>query len=286
MINATKQFYKTKNKGNDYFVSKVKQAELVASMIKNNLKSFVLLKKYKTEINPKLDELKDLNKIQKYIEELDYTNRLYFYSASLLELVLFNNNLLENNKEFSLGTKNAMIIKELLENNNFENKLCANFYVNKSDLKNIVLNVFCDLYDSQNTNNNEILNPILVEYLTSFEKYFENKLTPIDIFARLLDIKNNSILTEDLNYGVEKLNSQIKNVGGILNGVKIDFKDVDDVIENMSKIIGKNELENQIGVLKDNVDLYSLTDYVVEINISDENLSTELENYVEENVLN
>lgn len=286
MINATKQFYKTKNKGNDYFVSKVKQAELVASMIKNNLKSFVLLKKYKTEINPKLDELKDLNKIQKYIEELDYTNRLYFYSASLLELVLFNNNLLENNKEFSLGTKNAMIIKELLENNNFENKLCANFYVNKSDLKNIVLNVFCDLYDSQNTNNNEILNPILVEYLTSFEKYFENKLTPIDIFARLLDIKNNSILTEDLNYGVEKLNSQIKNVGGIFNGVKIDFKDVDDVIENMSKIIGKNELENQIGVLKDNVDLYSLTDYVVEINISDENLSTELENYVEENVLN
>lgn len=216
MINATKQFYKTKNKGNDYFVSKVKQAELVASMIKNNLKSFVLLKKYKTEINPKLDELKDLNKIQKYIEELDYTNRLYFYSASLLELVLFNNNLLENNKEFSLGTKNAMIIKELLENNNFENKLCANFYVNKSDLKNIVLNVFCDLYFSQNTNNNEILNPILVEYLSSFEKYFENKLTPIDIFARLLDIKNNSILTEDLNYGVEKLNSQIKNVGGIL----------------------------------------------------------------------
>lgn len=286
MINATKQFYKTKNKGNDYFVSKVKQAELVASMIKNNLKSFVLLKKYKTEINPKLDELKDLKEIQKYIEELDYTNRLYFYSASLLELVLFNNNLLENNKEFSLGTKNAMIIKELLENNNFENKLCANFYVNKSDLKNIVLNVFCDLYFSQNTNNNEILNPILVEYLSSFEKYFENKLTPIDIFARLLDIKNNSILTEDLNYGVEKLNSQIKNVGGIFNGVKIDFKDVDDVIENMSKIIGKNELENQIGVLKDNVDLYSLTDYVVEINISDENLSTELENYVEENVLN
>lgn len=286
MINATKQFYKTKNKGNDYFVSKVKQAELVASMIKNNLKSFVLLKKYKTEINPKLDELKDLNKIQKYIEELDYTNRLYFYSASLLELVLFNNNLLENNKEFSLGTKNAMIIKELLENNNFENKLCANFYVNKSDLKNIVLNVFCDLYFSQNTNNNEILNPILVEYLSSFEKYFENKLTPIDIFARLLDIKNNSILTEDLNYGVEKLNSQIKNVGGIFNGVKIDFKDVDDVIENMSKIIGKNELENQIGVLKDNVDLYSLTDYVVEMNFSDESLSTELENYVEENVLN
>ena len=286
MINATKQFYKTKNKGNDYFVSKVKQAELVASMIKNNLKSFVLLKKYKTEINPKLDELKDLNKIQKYIEELDYTNRLYFYSASLLELVLFNNNLLENNKEFSLGTKNAMIIKELLENNNFENKLCANFYVNKSDLKNIVLNVFCDLYDSQNIKSNEVLNPILVEYLSSFEKYFENKLTPIDIFARLLDIKNNSILTEDLNYGVEKLNSQIKNVGGIFNGVKIDFKDVDDVIENMSKIIGKNELENQIGVLKDNVDLYSLTDYVVEINISDENLSTELENYVEENVLN
>ncbi len=286
MINATKQFYKTKNKGNDYFVSKVKQAELVASMIKNNLKSFVLLKKYKTEINPKLDELKDLKEIQKYIEELDYTNRLYFYSASLLELVLFNNNLLENNKEFSLGTKNAMIIKELLENNNFENKLCANFYVNKSDLKNIVLNVFCDLYDSQHTKNNEILNPILVEYLSSFEKYFENKLTPIDIFARLLDIKNNSILTEDLNYGVEKLNSQIKNVGGIFNGVKIDFKDVDDVIENMSKIIGKNELENQIGVLKDNVDLYSLTDYVVEINISDENLSTELENYVEENVLN
>lgn len=286
MINATKQFYKTKNKGNDYFVSKLKQTELVASMIKNNLKSFVLLKKYKTEINPKLDELKDLKEIQKYIEELDYTNRLYFYSASLLELVLFNNNLLENNKEFSLGTKNAMIIKELLENNNFENKLCANFYVNKSDLKNIVLNVFCDLYFSQNTNNNEILNPILVEYLSSFEKYFENKLTPIDIFARLLDIKNNSILTEDLNYGVEKLNSQIKNVGGIFNGVKIDFKDVDDVIENMSKIIGKNELENQIGVLKDNVDLYSLTDYVVEINISDENLSTELENYVEENVLN
>lgn len=286
MINATKQFYKTKNKGNDYFVSKVKQAELVASMIKNNLKSFVLLKKYKTEINPKLDELKDLKEIQKYIEELDYTNRLYFYSASLLELVLFNNNLLENNKEFSLGTKNAMIIKELLENNNFENKLCANFYVNKSDLKNIVLNVFCDLYDSQNIKSNEVLNPILVEYLSSFEKYFENKLTPIDIFARLLDIKNNSILTEDLNYGVEKLNSQIKNVGGIFNGVKIDFKDVDDVIENMSKIIGKNELENQIGVLKDNVDLYSLTDYVVEINISDENLSTELENYVEENVLN
>ncbi len=286
MINATKQFYKTKNKGNDYFVSKVKQAELVASMIKNNLKSFVLLKKYKTEINPKLDELKDLNKIQKYIEELDYTNRLYFYSASLLELVLFNNNLLENNKEFSLGTKNAMIIKELLENNNFENKLCANFYVNKSDLKNIALNVFCDLYDSQNIKSNEVLNPILVEYLSSFEKYFENKLTPIDIFARLLDIKNNSILTEDLNYGVEKLNSQIKNVGGIFNGVKIDFKDVDDVIENMSKIIGKNELENQIGVLKDNVDLYSLTDYVVEMNFSDENLSTELENYVEENVLN
>ena len=286
MINATKQFYKTKNKGNDYFVSKVKQAELVASMIKNNLKSFVLLKKYKTEINPKLDELKDLKEIQKYIEELDYTNRLYFYSASLLELVLFNNNLLENNKEFSLGTKNAMIIKELLENNNFENKLCANFYVNKSDLKNIVLNVFCDLYDSQNIKSNEVLNPILVEYLSSFEKYFENKLTPIDIFARLLDIKNNSILTEDLNYGVEKLNSQIKNVGGIFNGVKIDFKDVDDVIENMSKIIGKNELENQIGVLKDNVDLYSLTDYVVEINISDENLSTELENYVEDNVLN
>lgn len=286
MINATKQFYKTKNKGNDYFVSKVKQAELVASMIKNNLKSFVLLKKYKTEINPKLDELKDLKEIQKYIEELDYTNRLYFYSASLLELVLFNNNLLENNKEFSLGTKNAMIIKELLENNNFENKLCANFYVNKSDLKNIVLNVFCDLYDSQNIKSNEVLNPILVEYLSSFEKYFENKLTPIDIFARLLDIKNNSILTEDLNYGVEKLNSQIKNVGGIFNGVKIDFKDVDDVIENMSKIIGKNELENQIGVLKDNVDLYSLTDYVVEMNFSDENLSTELENYVEENVLN
>lgn len=286
MINATKQFYKTKNKGNDYFVSKVKQAELVASMIKNNLKSFVLLKKYKTEINPKLDELKDLKEIQKYIEELDYTNRLYFYSASLLELVLFNNNLLENNKEFSLGTKNAMIIKELLENNNFENKLCANFYVNKSDLKNIVLNVFCDLYDSQNIKSNEVLNPILVEYLTSFEKYFENKLTPIDIFARLLDIKNNSILTEDLNYGVEKLNSQIKNVGGIFNGVKIDFKDVDDVIENMSKIIGKNELENQIGVLKDNVDLYSLTDYVVEMNFSDESLSTELENYVEENVLN
>ena len=286
MINATKQFYKTKNKGNDYFVSKLKQTELVASMIKNNLKSFVLLKKYKTEINPKLDELKDLNKIQKYIEELDYTNRLYFYSASLLELVLFNNNLLENNKEFSLGTKNAMIIKELVENNDVENKLCANFYVNKSDLKNIVLNVFCDLYDSQNIKSNEVLNPILVEYLSSFEKYFENKLTPIDIFARLLDIKNNSILTEDLNYGVEKLNSQIKNVGGIFNGVKIDFKDVDDVIENMSKIIGKNELENQIGVLKDNVDLYSLTDYVVEINISDENLSTELENYVEENVLN
>ncbi len=286
MINATKQFYKTKNKGNDYFVSKLKQTELVASMIKNNLKSFVLLKKYKTEINPKLDELKDLKEIQKYIEELDYTNRLYFYSASLLELVLFNNNLLENNKEFSLGTKNAMIIKELLENNNFENKLCANFYVNKSDLKNIVLNVFCDLYDSQNIKSNEVLNPILVEYLSSFEKYFENKLTPIDIFARLLDIKNNSILTEDLNYGVEKLNSQIKNVGGIFNGVKIDFKDVDDVIENMSKIIGKNELENQIGVLKDNVDLYSLTDYVVEMNFSDENLSTELENYVEENVLN
>lgn len=286
MINATKQFYKTKNKGNDYFVSKLKQTELVASMIKNNLKSFVLLKKYKTEINPKLDELKDLKEIQKYIEELDYTNRLYFYSASLLELVLFNNNLLENNKEFSLGTKNAMIIKELLENNNFENKLCANFYVNKSDLKNIVLNVFCDLYDSQNIKSNEVLNPILVEYLSSFEKYFENKLTPIDIFARLLDIKNNSILTEDLNYGVEKLNSQIKNVGGIFNGVKIDFKDVDDVIENMSKIIGKNELENQIGVLKDNVDLYSLTDYVVEMNFSDESLSTELENYVEENVLN
>lgn len=54
----------------------------------------------------------------------------------------------------------------------------------------------------------------------------------------------------------------------------------------MSKIIGKNELENQIGVLQDNAELYSLTDYVVEINISDESLSTELENYVEENVLN
>lgn len=276
MINATKRYYKNKNK-NETFISKTNQIELVASMLKNNLKDYLIFKTYKTSVNPKIDELINLNKIQKYIESLDYLSTLYFYSSCILELVLYENNLLENNKEIKSAYINAKIIKELISTNDYEHKLCSNFYVEKTDLKNVVLNVFCDLYDNTKIKDVEKINPILLDFLNCYENNFESKLSPVDIFNRLIDLKNNSVLVENLESGIDKLNKQIDFSGGVLNNARIDKSSLDETIFAMSKIIGHNEIENHYRILKDNLELYSLTDYVVELNMTDEIINTNLD---------
>ncbi len=271
MILATKEFYRNKNSIQNNLVSKQKQISLVCQMIKNNIKSYFETGYYKTDINPTLDKFTTFDEIQNYIEALDYTNLLYFYSASIVELVMFNNHLLEKNTEIKEATRNASVIRELLQTKDSTHKLCSNYYINKSDLKNVILTVFCELYTNKEyvtSENNEILK----EIVECFENNFESRLTPIDVYIKLYILNEVSQIGNLTQSGVHKLNKQLVSAGGIVQNSKISSSNLNDTLSKMKSVIGDTEIEEHIKIVKQNRELIELIDFVVDVDSSYEEI--------------
>lgn len=271
MILATKEFYRNKNSIQNNLVSKQSQINLVSQMIKNNIKGYFETGYYKTDINPILDKFTNFDEIQNYIAGLDYTNLLYFYSASIVELVMFKNHLLEKNTEIKEATRNASVIKELLQTKDCEHKLCSNFYINKSDLKNIILTVFCELYTNKEFATSEH-NEILKEIVECFEDNFENRLTPIDVYIKLHLLNEVSQIGNLTKSGVHKLNKQLISTGGIVQNSKISSSNLNDTLSKMKSVIGDTEIEEHIKIVKQNRELIELVDFVVDVDSSYEEI--------------
>lgn len=256
MIDLAKKRYKNSRVD---FVSKSNQIELVATMLKNNLRGYSQMRKYVTEINPKLDKLHSHKEIVDYVSGLDYVNKLYFFSAGLLELTMFELHYLERNKEIKEATRNAELLKEIFDRNSKDLKLNANNYVDICDIKNVVLNVFTDLYTNADVVKNERAKQIIYAYQSNFEKYFKGVLSPMEVFASLVYLKSASVTTEQLKNGVERLNISIKKSGGELSKVRFNYKDIDSDIEKLTEVIPMPEMEQHIAVLKENNELAELT---------------------------
>lgn len=269
MIFATKEFYKNKNSIRNNLVSKQRQISLVVQMIKNNINGYFETGYYKTDINPVLDKLTNFEEIQNYIESLDYANTLYFYSASIVELVMFNNHIIEKNTEIKEASRNASIIKELLQTKDATYKLCSNFYVNKSDLKNVILTVFCELYTNKESATSEH-NQILKDIVNCFENNFENRLTPIDVYIKLHLLNEVSQVGNYTKSGVHKLNKQLLSTGGIVQNSKISSTNLDETLKEMRSVIGDMEIQEHIKIVKQNKELIELADFVITVDSSDE----------------
>lgn len=255
MIEITEKFYSKNNKVD--FVSKKDQIELVATMIKNNLKSYSTIHRFKTDINPKLDMFKTYKEIEKDISSLDYANKLYFYSAGLLELVMFDHHLLERNVEIKEATRNAQVLREIFNKNTSNKLLCANNYIDISDIRNVVLNVFCDLNCSTIVEDDR-LKEVITSYQSDFEKYFKGVLSPIEVFSNIMYLCATSISDVEYSHGIDKLNMSIKNSGGIMKGVNLDKEQIDEMLTSLSKIIPMSEMKHHVEVLKDNNELINL----------------------------
>ena len=74
MIDLAKKRYKNSRVD---FVSKRNQIELVATMLKNNLRGYSQMRKYVTEINPKLDNLHSHKAISSHL--LNIRSILHIY---------------------------------------------------------------------------------------------------------------------------------------------------------------------------------------------------------------
>lgn len=256
MLNLAKKRYQ--NSKID-FVSKRDQIDLVATMLKNNLKGYSQMRKYKTEINPKLDNLHTFEDVIKYVSGLDYVNRLYFFSAGLLELTMFELHYIERNTEIKEATRNAEVLKAIFNKNSKNVKLNANNYVDICDIKNVVLNVFCDLHTSSNVIKNPRIKEIICAYESNFNKYFKGVLSPIDIFTSLIYLKSESVSSVQFNNGIDRLNASIKNSGGGVSKIKIDKETADDLIEKLTEVVPMAEVKQHVEVLKENNELIDLT---------------------------
>ena len=276
MLLATKEFYRNKSLIRNNLVSKQNQISLVSQMIKNNIKSYFETGYYKTDINPTLDKFNDFEEIQKYIASLDYANMLYFYSASIVELVMFNNHIIEKNTEIKEASRNASVIKELLQTKDATHKLCSNFYINKSDLKNVILTVFCELYSSKNDELSE-QNNLLKEIVECFENHFEHRLTPIDVYIKLHLLNDVSNIGNYTKSGIHKLNKQLIYSGGIMQRTQIEHSDLSSTLTEMKYIIGDTEIKEHISIVKQNRDLIELVDFAIDVDTTDEDVIYDLD---------
>lgn len=279
MRNIAKKFFK-----NSIFelVSRRNQRELVSSMIKNNLKGYHNIHRYKTDINPKMDKFETYDEVISYISNLDYTNLLYFYTAGLMELTLFEHHLLERNTEIKEATRNAEMLKVVLSGKSSNQKLSPNNYINIYDIKSVVLNVFCDMISIDSINEDERVKNVLSGFVNNFEKYFKNIMSPIDVFTELIYLDSCSVSEDVFNNGIDRLNANISRAGGILTNVKISKGGVDELIKDLSNIIPDEEVREQITVLKEVNDLYDLGYEYLPASSVDNNKIESLENYLDE----
>ena len=280
MISIAKKLYK-KECATD-FVSKQDQIELVATMIKNNLKSYAAIHRYKTEINPRLNDMKSDKEIADYISSLDYMNTLYFYSAGLLELTLFEHFLIEKNPEIKEGTRNAEILRAIFNKDSREKGLCANNYIDIADIKCVVLNVFCDLYSSNICTEDDRMKKLLMSYQENFSNMYKGVMSMMDIFTEMLCIDMNSVSKTQHNHGVTKLNILISRAGGNLSKSKIDTEGFAYTLEKLSQIIPDGVVENYKQILIENNDLISLVYNVVDMEYTDESVIDTLTAYLED----
>lgn len=280
MISIAKKIYK-RDFATD-FVSKKDQIELVATMIKNNLKSYSLVHRYKTEINPKLNNFNSDKEMVDYISSLDYMNTLYFYSAGLLELTLFEHFLIEKNPEIAEGTRNAELLKRVFSKDSKDKNLNANNYIDIADIKCVVLNVFCDLYSSSICEEDDRMKKLLYSYQDNFGKVFKGVMSTLDVFTEMLCVDMNSVTDTQRSHGVTRLNILMSRAGGNISKSKIDNEGFDYTLEKLSQIIPNSAVENYKQILITNNDLISLVYDIVDMEYTEESVIDTLDAYLDD----
>lgn len=280
MISIAKKLYKTESK--QEFISHIDQIELVATMLKNNLRGYATIHRYNTEINPKLDSFKTHEEIAEYISSLDYVNTLYFYSAGLLELTLFEHHLIEKNTEISEGTRNAEMLRTIFDKNSECKKLNANNYIDIADIKSVVLNVFCDMFTSTICENDDRMKNLLLSYQQNFETMFKGIMSPIDVFTQMLCIDMNSVGKVDYLHGIDRLNILISKSGGILDSVKIDKNGFKYTLDKLSQVIPDSVVEHHKQILIENNELITLAYDSINTDYTSEKVIEVLDSYLDE----
>lgn len=280
MISIAKRIYKKES--SHEFVSKRDQIELVATMLKNNLKGYAAIHRYNTEINPKLNGFKTYEEIEEYISSLDYLNRLYFYSAGLLELTLFEHYLIEKNPEIMEGTRNAEMLRTIFNKNSEYKGLNANNYIDIVDIKAVVLNVFCDMYTSKAYEEDDRIRNLLLSYQKNFETSFKGVLSTIDVFANMLVVEMNSVTKAQYENGVDTLKMRLRLSGGKIENGKIDKEGFKYTVEKLSQIIPDSAVEEYKQILIENNEMISLVYEIIDTEYTSDTVIEVLDNYLDE----